>query len=188
MQMKLRGKLLLLSILALILTHSLAAQVSTFPLYKICILNTEVTPNSNFVHNLGLKFTTEVDGDEIYGGDQLLYLYSDSLLVTYSVSGLDTVMLDMVLKCKNCMTIEDKVNLSIGQTTFEDIKKYITPASISPLKKNKTINNFDKNAYRVISLKIEKEPNRVDLNENGLLSLRFRDGLLEEIIVKYVFD
>lgn len=105
-----------------------------------------------------------------------------------SVSGLDTIMLSMVLECRKCLTLEDKVNLSIGQTTLEDIKEYITPASISPLKKNETINNFDKNAYRVISLKINKEPNSVDYSENGLLSLRFRHGLLEEIVLKYVFD
>jgi len=186
MQMALRGKLILL-ILSLISVHSLAAQIPTSSLYKVCILNTEVTPNSSFVHNLGLKFTTEVDGDEIYGGEQLLYMYSDSLLVTFSVNGPDTVMLGMVLECKSCLTLEDKINLSIGQTTFEDIKEYITPLSISPLKKNETVNNFNKNAYRVISLKIHKEPNRVDYSENGLLSLRFRDGLLKEIVLKYVF-
>jgi hypothetical protein len=35
-------------------------------------------------------------------------MYSDSLLVTFSVNGPDTVMLYMLLECKSCLTLEDK--------------------------------------------------------------------------------
>jgi len=187
MQMELLGRLNYF-VLFMFCSFSLQAQVEPSKEYKICVLNVEIKSNRNFVDDLGLKFNTVVDGDEVYGGDELVYMFSDSMVVTYSVSGTDTVLLNVLLKCGSCLTIDDEILLTVDQTRIDDLLKVATPVSIHPLSEKETLDNFDENKYRVISFNINKEPNRVDESENGILSLRFDEGVLREVAINYVFN
>lgn len=187
MQMELLVKLIFFTVFVFC-SISLQAQVLPAPEYKICVLNVEVKSKGNFVDNLDIKFSTVVDGDEIYGGDELIYMYSDSMSISYSVTGTDTVLLDVLLKCKSCLTIEDHILLTVGKTRIDDVLKVADPVSVQPLSEKESIDSFDKDKYRVVSFKVSKEPNRVDYSENGLLSLRFNGGVLREVVINYVFN
>lgn len=157
-------------------------------MYKVFVLGVEVDSRGEFVNDLDVTFETIVDGDEVYGGDELVYMRSDSILITRSVSGTDTVLLDVVLKCGSCLTVDNKRLLSVGHTRIDEVLEFLTPVSVHPLGEKEAADNFDVNAYRVVSLKISKEPNRVDYSENGLLSLRFDEGVLKEAVLVYVFN